>query len=146
MAQVLVPLQRLDRRAARTIANEIPSFDDIPAFADFDFDDPASAKALAPPPPPPPELAESFAPPPAPPELEPEPPPRIVRPLTGRSYITVTDAAGRVLFRRPATEAEVDDAMRAAEEAEREGSEAMDRIAHERLAAELADFDGEPGS
>jgi hypothetical protein len=48
------------------------------------------------------------------------------------AFITVTDAAGRVLFRRPATEAEVMDALRAADTAEFEAQAAMDRIADER--------------
>ncbi|GAC1407904.1 MAG: hypothetical protein NVSMB64_15350 [Candidatus Velthaea sp.] len=48
------------------------------------------------------------------------------------AFITVTDAAGRVLFRRPATDAEVLDAVRAAEAAEVEAKAAMDRIAAER--------------
>jgi hypothetical protein len=51
----------------------------------------------------------------------------------GIAFITVSDAAGRVLFRRPATGAEVDEALRAAEEAEREGQAAMERIAAERF-------------
>lgn len=51
----------------------------------------------------------------------------------GIAYITVTDAAGRVLFRRPATKNEVDEALLSAEEAENEGQAAMDRIAFERL-------------
>jgi SOS response regulatory protein OraA/RecX len=49
-------------------------------------------------------------------------------------YITVTDAAGRVLFRRPATDAEVRDAIRAAEVAEVEGEAALARIYAERAA------------
>jgi hypothetical protein len=49
----------------------------------------------------------------------------------------VTDAAGRVLFRRPATRAEVDDAMRSADEATREGEAAMERIAYDRMFREL---------
>jgi len=48
------------------------------------------------------------------------------------AFITVTDAAGRVLFRRPATDAEVMDALRAAETAEFEAQAAMRRIADER--------------
>jgi hypothetical protein len=62
-----------------------------------------------------------------------EPEPR----SAGRAYITVTDAAGRVLFRRPATRAEVDDAMRSADEATREGEAAMERIAYDRMFREL---------
>jgi hypothetical protein len=53
-----------------------------------------------------------------------------------RAFITVSDAAGRVLFRRPATEAEVLTAMHAAEVAEAEAQSALDRIASERHAAE----------
>jgi hypothetical protein len=53
----------------------------------------------------------------------------------------VTDAAGRVLFRRPATPQEVDDALRSADAAQTEGEAAMDRIAYERLFTEL----NEPG-
>lgn len=49
----------------------------------------------------------------------------------GIAFITVTDASGRVLFRRPATAEEVDDAIRASEVAEREGQAAMERIASE---------------
>jgi hypothetical protein len=55
---------------------------------------------------------------------------------SGIAYITVADASGRVLFRRPATAQEVDEALRSAEEAEREGQAAMDRIASERFLSE----------
>jgi hypothetical protein len=55
----------------------------------------------------------------------------------GIAYITVTDAAGRVLFRRPATPQEVIDALRSADEAEREGEAAMERIAYDRMFAEI---------
>jgi hypothetical protein len=55
----------------------------------------------------------------------------------GIAYITVTDAAGRVLFRRAATPNEVDDALRSADAAESEGEAAMDRIAYERLLGEI---------
>jgi hypothetical protein len=55
----------------------------------------------------------------------------------GIAYITVTDAAGRVLFRRPATPQEVTDALRSADEAEREGEAAMERIAYDRMFQEL---------
>ena len=51
----------------------------------------------------------------------------------GIAYITVTDASGRVLFRRAATKGEVDEALLSAEEGENEGQAAMDRIAFERL-------------
>jgi hypothetical protein len=54
-------------------------------------------------------------------------------------FITVSDAAGRVLFRRPATDEEVTSAVRAAETAEREGQAAMERIAQERRAHEAAE-------
>jgi hypothetical protein len=55
----------------------------------------------------------------------------------GIAYITVTDAAGRVLFRRAATAGEVEDALRSADVADSEGEAAMDRIAEERLAHEI---------
>lgn len=55
----------------------------------------------------------------------------------GIAYITVTDAAGRVLFRRAATPHEVDDALRSADAASAEGEAAMDRIAYDRLFNEL---------
>jgi hypothetical protein len=56
----------------------------------------------------------------------------------GIAYITVTDAAGRVLFRRAATASEVQDALRSADQAQNEGEAAMDRIAYERLLAEIS--------
>jgi hypothetical protein len=52
------------------------------------------------------------------------------------AYITVTDAAGRVLFRRAATPSEVAEAVRSAQEAEREGQAVMDRISSERFFTE----------
>jgi len=55
------------------------------------------------------------------------------------AFITVSDAAGRVLFRRPATEAEMHGAMQAAEIAQAEGRAAMERIARERVQAEWAE-------
>ncbi len=55
----------------------------------------------------------------------------------GIAYITVTDAAGRVLFRRAATPNEVADALRSADSAQAEGEAAMDRISYERLYSEL---------
>jgi hypothetical protein len=55
----------------------------------------------------------------------------------GIAYITVTDAAGRVLFRRPATQQEVTDALRSADEAASEGEAAMDRITYDRMFQEL---------
>lgn len=57
------------------------------------------------------------------------------------AYITVTDAAGRVLFRRPATDAEVADALDAADIAEVEGEAAMERIAVERAWMESTEAD-----
>jgi len=57
------------------------------------------------------------------------------------AFITVTDAAGRVLFRRAATDAEVRDAVRAAEVAEAEGEEAMRQIADERSLMERMEAD-----
>jgi len=56
------------------------------------------------------------------------------------AFITVTDAAGRVLFRRPATDAEVIDAVRAAEVAEIEGEAALVRIYAERAAMDETEF------
>jgi hypothetical protein len=99
------------RDAARRPLVEEPAFDDI-AFGD--------------------EAIES-----APPPSIAEPPPPS-RPPGGIAYITVTDAAGRVLFRRPATPQEVDDALRSADNAQSEGESAMDRIAYERLFTELS--------
>jgi hypothetical protein len=52
------------------------------------------------------------------------------------AFITVSDAAGRVLFRRPATVEEVLTAVRAAEIAEAAAAMAMERIAQERRASE----------
>lgn len=51
------------------------------------------------------------------------------------AYITVSDAAGRVLLRRPATDEEVMSAVRAAQTAESESQAAMQRL------AERAEFD-----
>jgi hypothetical protein len=51
-----------------------------------------------------------------------------------KAFITVSDAAGRVLFRRPATEAELSSAIHAAQTAEIEATAAMERIADEREA------------
>lgn len=48
------------------------------------------------------------------------------------AYVTVTDASGRVLFRRRASAEEIADALRAAEEAERAARETLARIAVER--------------
>ncbi len=55
----------------------------------------------------------------------------------GIAYITVTDAAGRVLFRRAATPNEVTDALRSADAAQAEAEAAMDRISYDRLFREL---------
>ena len=52
------------------------------------------------------------------------------------AFVTVSDAAGRVLFRRPATAGEVLTAVRAAEAAEAAAAAAMERIAEERRACE----------
>jgi hypothetical protein len=72
---------------------------------------------------------------------EPETPPPVAPPAPaasgGIAYITVTDAAGRVLFRRAATPHEVEDALRSADLAQAEGEATMDRIAYERLFSEL---------
>jgi hypothetical protein len=57
------------------------------------------------------------------------------------AFVTVTDAAGRVLFRRPATDAEIMEALRAAEEAEAEGQAAMERIAAEKVEMERMEAD-----
>lgn len=48
------------------------------------------------------------------------------------AYVTVTDASGRVLFRRPATPREIAEALRAADEAERNARETLAGIAAER--------------
>ncbi|GAC1418018.1 MAG: hypothetical protein NVSMB5_09160 [Candidatus Velthaea sp.] len=48
------------------------------------------------------------------------------------AFITVSDAAGHVLFHGPATDAEVMDAVRAAQVAQVESQAAMARIAAER--------------
>ena len=93
-----------------------------PAFTDLDFGELPSESAAA--------------------HSEPEvPPPVAPRPPDARSggiaYITVTDAAGRVLFRRAATPHEVVDALRSADTAQAEGEAAMDRIAYDRLFTEL---------
>jgi hypothetical protein len=62
----------------------------------------------------------------------------------GIAYITVTDAAGRVLFRRAATPREVEDALRSADTADSEGEAAMDRIAYDRLLSEINSTTGAP--
>ena len=48
------------------------------------------------------------------------------------AYVTVTDAAGRVLFRRLATQAEIEEAMQVADEADAEAQASLRRIAAER--------------
>ena len=48
------------------------------------------------------------------------------------AYVTVTDAAGRVLIRRPATAEEIAEALRAADEAERGARAVLAEIAAER--------------
>lgn len=48
------------------------------------------------------------------------------------AYVTVTDAAGRVLLRRRATPGEIAEALRAADDAERNARAALIRIARER--------------
>jgi hypothetical protein len=50
----------------------------------------------------------------------------------------VTDAAGRVLFRRLATAQEIEDALRSADEATREGEAALERILEDRMYEEIA--------
>ena len=67
-------------------------------------------------------------------------PPPVTRGVAsgGIAYITVTDAAGRVLFRRAATPHEVEDALRSADTAQAEGEAAMERIAYDRLYNELS--------
>jgi hypothetical protein len=48
------------------------------------------------------------------------------------AYVTVTDAAGRVLFRRLATEAEVQEAIQIAKAADGEAESVLKRIAKDR--------------
>ena len=50
------------------------------------------------------------------------------------AFITVSDASGRVLFRRRATDSEMSDAVRAAEEADAGAESAMQEIAEQRYA------------
>ena len=64
------------------------------------------------------------------------------------AFVTVTDAAGRVLFRRPATQAEIDEAIAVADAADAEAVAALKRIAKVRTqvlarppAAEVASFE-----
>lgn len=51
------------------------------------------------------------------------------------AFITVSDAAGRVLFRRRATEAEIAEAVRAADQADEGAQAALLEVAGERYAA-----------
>jgi hypothetical protein len=51
---------------------------------------------------------------------------------TPPAYVTVTDAAGRVLFRRPATEAEIEEARHIAKSADAEAHSVLQAIAKER--------------
>jgi hypothetical protein len=48
------------------------------------------------------------------------------------AYVTVTDASGRVLFRRRATAEEIAEALRAADDAERGARSSLAQIAEER--------------
>jgi hypothetical protein len=48
------------------------------------------------------------------------------------AYVTVTDASGRVLFRRRATPEEIAQALSAAHDAERGARETLAQIARER--------------
>jgi hypothetical protein len=131
MAQVLVPLQRFDRGPPRI---EFPAF----SLDDVSFDEPLAAEL---PPPPPVSFPDAAPAEPGPPradrnggEEQAAPNPVAEAATTaGIAYITVSDSSGRVLFRRPATGEEVEEALRAADEAEREGQEAMERIAAERF-------------
>jgi len=92
------------------------------AFDDFSFDDESIESAAA--------------------HTEPDAVSPPVPASGGIAYITVTDAAGRVLFRRAATPHEVDDALRSADVAQTEGEAAMDRIAYERLMGEINSLTG----
>src|SRR5690348_12477456 len=56
---------------------------------------------------------------------------------TPPAYVTVTDAAGRVLFRRPATEAEIEEARSIAKSADAEAQAVLMAIAKEREHAHL---------
>jgi len=99
---------------------------------DISFDDPALTEPQAAQPP---AALPPQAPPAEPEASGPSGPPAPVADATiaGLAYITVADASGRVLFRRPATGDEVEEALRSAAEAEREGQEEMERIASERF-------------
>ena len=50
----------------------------------------------------------------------------------------MTDAAGRVLFRRPATQAEIEEAIQVADAADAEAQAVLKRIAEERQMAMVA--------
>ena len=56
------------------------------------------------------------------------------------AYVTVTDAAGRVLFRRPATAEEIAEALLAADNAERGARAVLAEIAAERGMFESRSF------
>jgi hypothetical protein len=106
-----------------------------PAFTDLDFgEEPVAVESAA---------AHTAAPAPAsrrddgPSEVPPPVAPESGATSGGIAYITVTDAAGRVLFRRAATPLEVVDALRSADSAVVEGEAAMDRISYDRLYSEL---------
>jgi hypothetical protein len=102
------------------------------AFADLDFgDEPLEGAAAHIPAEVPPTVPSPVAPPSQAPASG------------GIAYITVTDAAGRVLFRRAATPSEVSDALRSADVAQAEGEAAMDRISYDRLFSEL---NAQPGA
>jgi hypothetical protein len=105
------------------------------AFSDLDFsEEPVAFESAAP---------HTTAPPPparrddGPAEVPPPVAPQAGATSGGIAYITVTDAAGRVLFRRAATPMEVVDALRSADSAIVEGEAAMDRISYDRLYSEL---------
>jgi len=103
-----------------------------PAFTDLDFGAEPIESAIAHTPVPSPPSSFGDQPLEVPPVVAPP------GPATGGiAYITVTDAAGRVLFRRAATPLEVVDALRSADVAKTEGEAAMDRISYDRLFTEL---------
>lgn len=63
------------------------------------------------------------------------------------AYVTVTDAAGRVLFRRLATDAEIEEARQIAVQADAEANSVLKAIAKERtqvLPSPAAAVDEEP--
>ena len=59
------------------------------------------------------------------------------------AYVTVTDASGRILFRRAATPDEVAQALAAADEAEQNAQALMTEIAIEREQADTLAADGD---